>query len=158
MSNTNDQSKSETGERLTDLAGYFACEEKRWKERFKTIAAKSPVRWLDRDTFYKICDARRKAAAGQPAPGSREWSYPTNLLEIRSRVSEPPLFTPPDGDFPGPVERWYGTVGEHLFTLDYHYGFENNIAIAFVVEAINSDEAERIVRSGLDQFFAINPY
>jgi hypothetical protein len=137
------------------LVQHFEREERKWRDYFKKIAAQSPVRWLDRDTFHKICDARFRANAGKPALRSREWIYATSLLDLRSRVLEPPLFTPPDGDFAGPVERWYGAVGEHLFTIDYHYAFASDPALAFLVETVDLDSVEAAVKAGLDAFFAI---
>jgi hypothetical protein len=53
----------------------------------------------------------------------KEIAFTLPLDGIRARINSPdPRFTPiEDEDFPGPVERWYGSFSGRGFTLTYHY-------------------------------------
>jgi len=132
------------------------CRERelRWLQHFRKIEERSNIRWLHRDIFFSICDERAAARLPDEAPlASRYWAYPATFEEMRARVAEPPLFFPPDDDFPGPVERWYGSVGELLFTFDYHYALS-----AFYCESIDNDDVVNVIKSALDEFFALKPF
>lgn len=132
------------------------CKEREilWLQRFQKIQQNSRIQWMSRDSFFAICDQRAAAENVAKVPfKTTEWEYPVTLLDMRARIAEPPLFTPPDCDFPGPVERWYGSVGDYLFTLDYHYGLSE-----FYCESIDDIDVINAIRSALDEFFSLNPY
>jgi hypothetical protein len=80
------------------------------------------------------------------------------LDEIRARIASPaPRFTPTeDGDFPGPVERWYGSFSGRGFTLTYHYRApETDLLIASHCE---TDEHSEQLSEALTVWRETSPY
>lgn len=77
------------------------------------------IRWMTKDEFWRS----RNLGSETRVDEDTEFRFEMPLDEIRMRIREvPPEFTPSDeGDFPGPVVRWYGTVDENRFLLTYSY-------------------------------------
>ena len=122
--------------------------QQKWSERM----AASPIKWLSRSVFWDMFNKRYQK---NDRFLNKEVSFPIKLEDLRSRILEPPVFTPLEEDFPGPVERWYGEVENNLFILTYYYHSEypeatvvriedsQNI-LETVMKALNDLEATKI--------------
>lgn len=112
------------------------------------------IQWLPRAVFM---EAAKKEPDTHGVP-PRVMEFTMRLQDIRGRIPDvAPEFTPvEDGDFPGPVERWYGKVDIHLFTMTYHYGSPN----PHLVEVLYypADEAGRAIGFALEQWRRSNPW
>ena len=112
------------------------------------------IAWYQPEEFWRIVEARR--GDGPSPDGSFTFQMP--LQEIRGRIPMvAPTFTPvKEGDFPGPVERWYGSVGSCLFTMTFHYS--GPLANLVVIEHQPGVQAEKIVKEAIDRWRSESPY
>ena len=77
------------------------------------------IEWLTQAEFWESFEFRYRPEGRLL---SEEVEVDAALVELRARIETAPVFTPAsDGDFPGPVERWYGRVLGHLFLLTHYY-------------------------------------
>jgi hypothetical protein len=76
------------------------------------------VTWLEKKEFWDYFDSHYK-----PKKKYLNGSITVSLTEqqLRSEIQITPVNTPADeGDFPGPVLRWYGIINEELFIITYY--------------------------------------
>lgn len=76
------------------------------------------ILWLPRDVFWASVDADTRSATPDDVI---DFSMP--LAALKASIPIAAVQPPPDEeDFPGPVSRWYGRVGDCRFFLTYHHG------------------------------------
>lgn len=105
-----------------------------------------PLLWHSRSEFWELFDNEYGAQQRQLA---QYFHLPLALSAIRARIAQPPEFTPLEESFPGPVERWYGQVGEHLFVLTHYYSPDG---LQTVVVTEDTQEAIAAVTSLLKEW------
>ena len=75
----------------------------------------SELAWLQRDAFLGFIDR-----CG-PLPGSPQLiTLYVDAQAVRRQIPIAPAIRPDDEDFAGPVERWYGLIGERYFLFDVY--------------------------------------
>jgi hypothetical protein len=126
--------------------------QKQYLESLARFTSLVGIKWLESNEFWKIYDEEYKSQ-------KRFFMHdviPIKLTmdEIRARIQIAPNFTPPEEDFPGPVERWYGVYKEHLFLLTHYYGTGNENLILCEGEPL----AIELVQEGMEKFKRLNPY
>jgi hypothetical protein len=129
---------------------YWSEEEKEANIRFSKYENKFPIVWLERVDFWKIF---REKYEPQKRWLSKEYSFDAPLDELRVRIKKPPVFSPYEADFPGPVERWYGKISENLFLLTHYYGVDHNI-LAYEDKLEVKEQIEPLFK----QFLSVHPY
>ncbi len=67
-----------------------------------------------------------------------------------------PVFCPPEGDLPGPFERWYGKTNGHLFLLTHFYHPTYPKLTSIAVEP--KDDIATIVLAAMKHLLALDPY
>lgn len=71
--------------------------------------------WLHRDAFFEFIER------SGPLPGAPQLiQLYVDSLAVRQQIPIAPALRPDDEDFAGPVERWYGHIGERYFLFDVH--------------------------------------
>ena len=82
--------------------------------------------------------------------------FEISMPDLRARIRENPVFSPDEGDFPGPVERWYGEIGGHLFIVTHYY--RQDYPTASEISCEDNDEAKTTVLKHMEKLKAENPY
>ena len=113
----------------------------------------SKITWMEQSSFWEHVKQRHESAPCHSDDG--EFSIAMSMEDIRARIQDvPPRYTPKeDGDFPGPVERWYGVLEERCFTLTYDYTLET-VRVSYE----NSKGTEDIVRQGIEAWRMASPF
>lgn len=89
----------------------------------------------------------------------KDISFTLPLDDIRVRIDSPdPRFTPKDDeDFPGPVERWYGSFsGRRGFTLTFHY--RSPVTDQVVASHCETDKFSSRLEEALTAWKEASPY
>lgn len=112
------------------------------------------LQWFNKEDFWKQVAAGSKPQTEQDG----EFYFQMPLHQIRARIRRvPPEFTPADEcDFPGPVERWYGTADGHRFMLTYDYC--SPVAHSVTVQHEPGPRAAAAIAAAIDKWRSQNPY
>lgn len=131
--------------------GFWEKEELKRNQDFKVFEEIVGIAWMSRSEFSDRFQVEYKDRGRYL---NKVINFKIRMDDIRSRIRQPPMFTPPEEDFPGPVERWYGSYDGHLFHLTHYYGLEieNSVACEDDEVVIN------LITNALTKFREINPY
>ncbi len=105
----------------------------------------SKINWMRRQCFW---EKFFNEYAHNNKYLNREVAFYISFKELRERIKQPPIFTPIEEDFPGPVERWYGEIENNLFILTYYYHDEHSDLTTVSLE--DDDDVECIVMKQLN--------
>lgn len=86
-----------------------------------------PIRWMEKAEFW--------SSVSEDVPTDQQddgITFTMPLSEITPKIPIPPVDTPTDeGDFPGPVSRWYGRLFGCPFIFTYHHHSSDWVEVAF---------------------------
>ena len=117
--------------------------------RFNSIVG---IEWLECSVFWKKFDEIYKSEGRYFSNDLIPFNF--RMDEIRARISIAPNFTPPEEDFPGPVERWYGVYKDQMFLFTHYYGTEcENLILCE-----GGPHAVELVQEGMNKFKRLSPY
>ena len=133
-----------------DSKEFWANEEKTLNKIFEAYEKRFPIVWMERDSFWKIYEKENRPNKKWLLK-SYEFSLPLDGLRVR--IKQPPFFRPPEEDFPGPVERWYGSIDNNLFLLTHYYGVDHNVLVHE-----DKEEISKKIVGIFKEFIAEYPY
>lgn len=130
---------------------------KSWKQledeankRFENLMREIRIRWITRQDFWTEFET---AYTPHKRGLDKEIYLPCVLEDLRARIKIAPVFTPIEDDFPGPVERWYGAVDDHLFLLTHYY--HPQYPKLTIITCETNDEAECVIMAEMRKLLAI---
>lgn len=132
---------------------YWKKKEIEFQKKKASILANSRIKWISREKFWSIFESEYRIGNRYL---DKEIYFPIMLEELRARISEPPVYTPLEEDFPGPVERWYGFLDNHIFTLTHYYHVEKPELTLVSME--DDEDIEKIILDALTEFKALKLY
>ncbi len=118
-------------------------------ERFSSLVG---IDWLESAEFWERFEKDYKTKGRYFSNDLIPFDF--RMDEIRARITIAPNFTPPEEDFPGPVERWYGVYKDQMFLLTHYYGTEFNNLILCEGTLL----AVELVQEGMNKFKRLSPY
>ena len=84
--------------------------------------------WMKQEEFWKKFDTFY-------APNKRFLDcygyFNCELDLLKSIAKQAPVYTPPEEEFAGPVERWYCEISGNLVLLTYYYTEQNQIRLVY---------------------------
>jgi hypothetical protein len=132
---------------------YWKTKDQEYRKKWAKRMSASPINWISRSNFWKVYNKNYQEHGRYL---NKELEFSISLEDLRARILEPPVFTPLEEDFPGPVERWYGKVENHLFILTHYYHPEYQHMTAVYLE--DRKDVVEIVMKALNDFKALKVY
>ncbi len=132
---------------------YWINKERDHDQKWIKKMSVSKIIWMSRKNFWK---KYKEIFLKKNRCLNRFIDFPIDLKSLREKIKEPPVFTPVEENFSGPVERWYGEIDKNLFILTYFYHEKYTELTAIKLE--DDDNVEEIIVKALKQFKEINIY
>ena len=89
------------------------------------------ITWMPPKEFWEYVEKRWKENPLAEEDGEFDMAMPMDKLRARVHHGAPTYTPVDDGDFAGPVERWYGVVDKRCFSLTYHYFSEHTVVVQY---------------------------